>query len=407
MFDAYQTPPFLGISGGAMQELFSADTTYRIWRRLWLALAEAQAELGVPIKDTQLAEMREHVDQLNHGFAALKEREMKQQTAAHQAAFAAQCPKARSIIALGVDDNFVRENGEIVRLRAALLRIKSLLVNAIAALADVAEDYRRLPCLSYLRLRPNAVTTLGLRVSLWLQDLLADFSLLEECLRSLRFLGCRGANGNSQEMLALFSGNGEQVVALEQRLAEKMEFPACYAVSGPTAPRKLLANGLAVLSAISQTVAGIANDLRLMQHSGQLHENAERRQPQPGQSSKSERLLALAQYVIESSHLGAHSAAMRSAEHSYENLLCRQLTLPQAFFASDAMLCLLIDLSETMCVDKQTVRLRIAEAMPEQHDPLALIGMAATHTESFLYQVVDPLLQDNQTLLGLEIPALE
>jgi len=402
MFDLSH-PPWFGSSGGVMQELFSANMVCRIWRRLWLALAEAQAELGLAITQPQLTELREHLDDINHGFAALKERELKQETAAHLAAYRAQCPKARNILAMGVGDEYVRENGQVVLLRAALLRVESLLVNAIAALADTAEEQRRQPCLSYSRMLPNGVMTMGFRAALWLQDLLDDLSTLQQTMALLHLPGCKGSDGTARAMLKLFHNKPESVYMLEVRLAEKLDFTACCAVGGAAAARRANANALHALRQIAQTVAAISNDLRLLLHSGQLLEQPRRSDLPHSHGSKCERLAALSRYVEESAESAARYAAQRCMEQAQDDLLLRQMTLPQAFLAADAMLCLLIDIAEHAAVDGQTMRLRLAEALPELHDPLSHSGMAVAQTERLLYRVVDPLLKKHRSLLGLEI----
>ena len=406
MQDSYRHPIFARGAGQAMQEIFSPEMSYRIWRRLWLALAETEANLGLDISEAQLNEMREHLDEINQGFAALKERELKQEVAAHLAAFGAQCPKARPVIGLGATASFVRENGEIIRLRAALIRVKSLLVNAIAALADFSEEQRALPCLSYIRFQPSMPITLGKRSAVWTQDLLMDLNQIDHLLSALQLIGCRGENGASPELLQLFSGEGERVRTLEQSLGEKLGFSGCYPISGPLVSRKIFSFALRGLAGISESIAAMSNDLRLMIFNGELLER-------PGDTGfsakplKSERLSGLSRFVICAAQNGAQNAASHCLEQCFDDEYCRNVSLPESFLAVDSLLCLLIDLIEHCGVNREAVLLHLAQSLPSTADMESMSGLSCAQIEAFLNQVVDPLLQCNQKLLGLEIPEAE
>lgn len=326
-----QQQPAAHRAGREMQEIFSDDMKFRTWRRLWLTLAEAEAELGLPISGSQLGEMREHLDDINYGFAALKERELRQDVAAHLHAFAAQCPKARAVLALGADEAFVEENGELIRLRAGLMRIRILLANAVAAAADFAERYQRLPCRA-CGAPGSAPVTLGKRAAVWTGELLSDLEAAEHELAGLRLLGCRGSSGTDDRLYALFRGDMEKVETLQRLLAEKLGFAGCYAVSTGYYSRKVDLRALQVLAGVAVSVLRCANDMRQLALDGELNT--------PRQAL--EKASGLARLVMQAAALPAGVAGAQCLEQKPQDEACRRAAVPEAFLAADRMLVLLI-----------------------------------------------------------------
>lgn len=442
-------------AGREMREIFSDDMKFRTWRRLWLALAEAEASLGLPVSEAQLAEMQEKLDDVNYGFAAIKERELRHDVAAHIHAFAAQCPKARSIIGLGASESFVSENGELVRLRAGMMRVRSLLVNAVASLADFAERYRGLPCRAGGAPQTRPVT-LGKRACLWIEELLRDLDAVEYELSGLRLLGCRGNNGTAESFLVACGNDADKAMRLEQVVAEKLGFPGCYPVSGRHYSRKVDMRLLQALAGCAVSCLHFANDMRRLCSLGEIDA------PLPSL----ERLGSLARFVLAAAGAPAAVLAGECLEQPPEDDAYRRVTLPDAFLASDGMLAMLIHCVESSVVYPRVIAAHLTQELPFfAEEPLARLlahrgldrdrarelvrrhaaetaavmrsrgtendmlqrlaadpacrvtleemaealrkenftGLAQQQTEAFLYQVVDPLLAQHKRLLGLDL----
>ena len=253
MTDSYESPLCSRYAGKKMQQIFSADNKFSTWRRLWLALAESEQELGLNITDEQLDEMRAHLTDIDYELAAKKEHELRHDVMAHIHTFGAACPKAMPIIHLGATSCYVGDNTDIILQRQAFAEIRAGLLRAIAALADFAEKYKALPTLAYTHFQAAQPTTLGKRAALWMQDLMLDLEQLDFAAGNLKLLGCRGTTGTAASFLALFDGDGEKVKKLEALIAEKMGFSDVYAVSGQTYTRKVDFFTLSVLSGIAQS----------------------------------------------------------------------------------------------------------------------------------------------------------
>ena len=232
MSDRYENPLGKRYASREMQYIFSDDNKFSTWRRLWVALAESERELGLPISEEQIEEMKQHLDDINYEAAAKKEAEVRHDVMAHIYAYGEQCPKAKPIIHLGATSSYVGDNTDIILMRSALLVIKKLLINALSKLCEFAERYKALPCLAYTHFQAAQPTTMGKRATLWIQDLLLDLEQLEFTLGSLKLLGCKGTTGTGASFLSLFDGDHEQVKALEKKIAEKMGFAGVYSVSG-------------------------------------------------------------------------------------------------------------------------------------------------------------------------------
>ncbi len=266
MHEFYENPLCGRYADEEMKRQFSDDNKFSTWRRLWLALAESEQELGLNISDEQLDEMRAHIDDIDYAAAAAHEHEVRHDVMAHVLTFGECCPKAKPIIHLGATSCYVGDNTDIIRMRGGLLIIRKLLVNAVAALSEFAEKYKSLPTLAYTHFQAAQPTTVGKRACLWINDLLFDIEQLDFQLSQLKLLGCKGTTGTGASFLELFDGDAEKVEELERRIAAKMGFEACQAVSGQTYTRKVDFAVLQVLSGIAQSASKFSSDIRLLSH---------------------------------------------------------------------------------------------------------------------------------------------
>ena len=322
----YENPLCRRYASREMQEIFSDDRKFSTWRRLWVALAESERELGLNITVEQIAELRAHVDDIDYDVADAREREVRHDVMAHIYAYGKVCPDARAIIHLGATSCYVGDNTDVLLQREALLRIRTLLLRTIAALADFAEKYADLPTLAYTHFQAAQPTTVGKRATLWLQDMMLDLEHLEFVLGSMKLLGCRGTTGTGASFLDLFGGDGQKVRALEDRIAEKLGFASAYAVSGQTYTRKADYFLLSVLSGIAQSAMKFSGDIRLLSHMKEFDEPFE--SGQVGSSAmaykrnpmRSERITSLARYVITDTLNPALTAGTQWLERTLDDL---------------------------------------------------------------------------------------
>ncbi|MDD3203403.1 MAG: lyase family protein, partial [Pygmaiobacter massiliensis] len=323
MSEHYVSPLSTRYASKEMQHIFSADRKFATWRRLWIALAESEKELGLPITDAQIAEMKSHVEDINYEVASEREKIVRHDVMAHIYAYGVQCPAAKPIIHLGATSCYVGDNTDLIVMRDALLQIKKLLVNTMAALADFAEKYKAQPTLAYTHFQAAQPTTVGKRAALWLQDLMMDLAQLDVVLSSLKLLGCRGATGTAASFLELFEGDRTKVEQLEEKIAARMGFDEIYDVSGQTYSRKVDYTVLALLSGIAQSASKFAGDFRLLSHLKEVDEPFE--EGQVGSSAmaykrnpmRSERIASLGRYVI----ADAQNAAMTASTQWFERTL--------------------------------------------------------------------------------------
>ena len=353
-----------------MQEIFSDDKKFSTWRKLWIALAESEKELGLDITEEQLEEMREHCFDIDYKAAAERERIVRHDVMAHIYAYGLVCPKAKPIIHLGATSCYVGDNTDIILQKEALLLIRRKLIAAIRAAADFAEKHKDLPCLAYTHFQPAQPTTLGKRAALWLQDLCMDLEQLEFALSRLKLLGCRGTTGTGASFLELFSGDHEKVKRLEELIAKKMGFSSAYAVSGQTYTRKVDYFSLSVLSGIAQSAHKFSNDIRLMSHLKEVDEPFEA--GQVGSSAmaykrnpmRSERIASLSRYVM----IDALNPAMTASEQWFERTLDdsanRRISIPEAFLAVDGILSLVVNILSGMTVYPGVIRRHLNDELP-------------------------------------------
>lgn len=354
--DVYVNPLGARYAGREMLELFSEQRKFRTWRRLWLALAKAERDLGLPVTDAQIREMEAHLDDIDYAAAEKREREVRHDVMAHVHAFGLQCPGAAPIIHLGATSAFVVDNTDLILLREALGIVRKRLVSVIAAFRDLAERERATPCLSYTHFQPAQPTTFGRRACLWLQDFLLDLAEIEHRRASLRFLGAKGATGTQASFLTLFGGDHGKVRALDRRIADAMGFERSFTVTGQTPPRKLDAQALHALSGVAQSVHKFANDMRILMGLGHVEEPATK--GQIGSSAmaykknpmRCERMTSLARVVIAMGSVAEQTAAEQWFERTLDDSAGKRIALPEAFLAADACLILVENVARGMQV---------------------------------------------------------
>ena len=344
--DGYVNPLGARYASRAMLEVFGETRKFRTWRRLWLALARAERDLGLPITAEQIAEMESHLDDIDFEAAERREREVRHDVMAHVHAFGQQCPAAAPIIHLGATSAYVVDNTDLILLREALGIVRARLVAAVAALARTAEVHAATPCLSYTHFQPAQPTTFGRRACLWIQDLLLDLEDCETRRRNLRFLGAKGATGTQASFLTLFGGDHGKVRELDRRVAAAMGFDRTFVVTGQTPTRKIDAQALQVLSGAGQSVHKFANDVRLLMGLGHVEEPST--EGQIGSSAmaykrnpmRCERMTSLARVAIALAGVAEQTAAEQWLERTLDDSAGKRIALPEAFLAIDAALLL-------------------------------------------------------------------
>ncbi len=368
--DQYQSPLSERYASREMQYIFSEDKKFRTWRQLWIALAETEQELGLPITDEQIAEMKEHKDDINYDVARKREEIVRHDVMAHVYAYGVQCPKAKPIIHLGATSCYVGDNTDIILMTEALKLVKKKLVNVLAQLASFADQYKDLATLAFTHFQPAQPTTVGKRASLWAQDFLMDLKDLEYVLSSMKLLGSKGTTGTQASFLELFDGDQKKVDRLDPMIAKKMGFSSCVAVSGQTYSRKTDTRVLNVLSGIAASAHKMSNDIRLLQHLNEVEEPFE--EEQIGSSAmaykrnpmRSERIASLSRYVL----VDALNPAVTSSEQWFERTLDdsanKRLSVPEAFLAVDGILDLVLNVTGNLKVYPKVIEKHLREELP-------------------------------------------
>lgn len=353
-----------------MKYLFSPEKKFRTWRKLWIALAETEKELGLPITDEQIAELRAAADDINYEDAKKREKEVRHDVMSHVYAYGLQCPNAKGIIHLGATSCYVGDNTDIIIMRDALRLIRKKLVNVIANLADFAEKNKALPTLGFTHFQPAQPTTVGKRATLWMQDLVMDLEDLDHVLDSLKLLGSKGTTGTQASFLELFDGDIEKVKKIDPMIAEKMGFNSCYPVSGQTYSRKVDTRVLNVLAGIAQSAHKFSNDIRLLQHLKEIEEPFEK--SQIGSSAmaykrnpmRSERIAALANFVMTDALNPAITASTQWFERTLDDSANKRLSVSEAFLACDGILELYMNVSSGLVVYPKVIRSRLMKELP-------------------------------------------
>ena len=366
----YENPLCGRYAGEEMQRLFSDDFKFSTWRRLWIALAESEKELGLDISDGQIEQMKAHITDIDYDRAAAHEREVRHDVMAHVLTFGECCPEARPIIHLGATSCYVGDNTDIIRMREALLLVRRQLVNAINELKKFAQKYKSVPTLAYTHFQAAQPTTVGKRATLWAYDLVNDLEQLDFQLGRLELLGCKGTTGTGASFLELFDGDEGKVEELERLIAAKMGFSKCAPVSGQTYSRKCDFAVLQVLSGIAQSASKFSSDVRLLSHLKEVDEPFASKQI--GSSAmaykrnpmRSERIASLARFVINDVQNAAFTAASQWLERTLDDSANRRLSIPEAFLAVDGIMNLYINVISGLRVYPAVAQKHLLEELP-------------------------------------------
>lgn len=471
MHDTYETPLANRYASKEMQYLFSPDKKFSTWRKLWVALAESEKELGLPITDEQIAEMKNHQNDINYDAAKQREKEVRHDVMSHVYAYGLQCPHAKGIIHLGATSCYVGDNTDLIIMHEALAFVKKKLVNILDQLSAFSLAYKDLPILAFTHFQPAQPTTLGKRATLWMQDILMDIEEIDFLLNHKQLLGCKGTTGTQASFMELFNQDNEKVKQLDILIAQKMGYQTCYPVSGQTYSRKVDARILNALSSIAQSAHKFSNDIRLLQHLKEVEEPFEKQQI--GSSAmaykrnpmRSERIAALANYVISDALNPAITASTQWFERTLDDSANKRIAIPEAFLAIDGILDLYLNITQGMVVYPNVIHQHLMKELPfmatetilmdavkhggdrqelhehirlhsmaaaklvkeegkendlleriahdpifsitldELHllmDPVAFTGRSTQQVEDFNQEIIQPLLQKEQSLLGIQ-----
>lgn len=368
--NSYESPLSSRYAGDEMLYLFSADKKFTTWRRLWIALARAEKELGLPISDGQINELDEYKDNINYEAAARHEKDLRHDVMAHIYAYGEQCPGAMPIIHLGATSCYVGDNTDIIIMREGLDIIRGKLVNLIASLSAFADEYKALPTLGFTHFQPAQLTTVGKRTSLWINELLMDLDEVSYRIDSLRLLGSKGTTGTQASFMELFDGDHDKVKKLEKLIAREMGFKDAVPVSGQTYSRKVDAGILSTLSGIAQSAGKFATDMRLLSHLKELEEPFESGQigssamPYKRNPMRCERICALARYVMIDALNPAMTAYNQWFERTLDDSANKRITIPEAFLAVDAILNIYLNVAGGIKVYPNVIKKRILEELP-------------------------------------------
>ncbi len=368
--DSYISPLSTRYASKEMQAVFSQNFKFRTWRRLWIALARAEKNLGLAITDDQIAEMEAHRDDINYAVAEEQERRVRHDVMAHVYAFGQQCPKAEPIIHLGATSCYVGDNTDIVILREASRIVLGKAAQVVRALSDFAERYKALPCLAYTHLQPAQLTTVGKRATLWINELLYDIKALSFELDRLQLLGSKGTTGTQASFMELFDGDEEKIDKMEQMIAAEMGFSGCVPVSGQTYSRKIDYYFLSALSGFAQSAYKFAGDLRILQSFEEIEEPFEKTQigssamPYKRNPMRCERMCALARYVIADAQNPAMTAPMQWFERTLDDSANKRIAVSEAFLAVDAILNIYMNVAAGLTVYEKVIRRRVMEKLP-------------------------------------------
>ncbi|HJC24024.1 MAG TPA: adenylosuccinate lyase [Candidatus Eisenbergiella merdavium] len=368
--DRYVSPLSERYASKEMQYIFSPDKKFRTWRRLWIALAETEKELGLPITDEQIEELKEHADDINYDVAKAREKEVRHDVMSHVYAYGVQCPKAKGIIHLGATSCYVGDNTDIIVMTEALKLVKKKLVNVLSELSAFADRYKDLPTLAFTHFQPAQPTTVGKRATLWMQEFYLDLEDLDHVISTMKLLGSKGTTGTQASFLELFDGDMDKVNALDPMIAQKMGFSACYPVSGQTYSRKVDTRVLNVLAGIAASATKMSNDIRLLQHLKEVEEPFEK--SQIGSSAmaykrnpmRSERIASLSRYVIADALNPAITSATQWFERTLDDSANKRLSVPEGFLAVDGILDLCLNVVDGLVVYPKVIRKRLMSELP-------------------------------------------
>lgn len=370
MKEKYESPLSSRYASDYMLRLFSEDTRYKTWRKLWVALAKTEMELGLPITREQIRELEVNLDNIDEICVRQREKEVRHDVMAHVYAYGQVAPAAAGIIHLGATSCFVTDNGDLILYRKALFYLRKELLKVIANLADFAEKYKSLPTLGYTHYQPAQLVTVGKRATLWMQDFVSDLEEINFVLRNMKFLGCRGTTGTEASFMELFEGNTYKIDEMNSMLCAEFGFDSYYDVCGQTYPRKLDSRILNCLSSIAQSCHRMANDIRLLQHDRQIEEPFE--ENQIGSSAmaykrnpmRCERICSLARFLIADAFNGPMTASLQWMERTLDDSANRRISMPEGFLCADAILRLAQNVTQDLTVNEKIIEKAVKEYLP-------------------------------------------
>ena len=368
--DRYTSPLSERYARKEMQYIFSPDKKFRTWRKLWIALAETEKELGLDITDEQIEELKAHADDINYDVAKEREKVVRHDVMSHVYAYGKQCPKAKGIIHLGATSCYVGDNTDIILMSEALEIVRKKLINVIAELAKFADEHKNLPTLAFTHFQPAQPTTVGKRATLWMQEFMMDLEDLEYVKGSLKLLGSKGTTGTQASFLELFDGDQETIDKIDPMIAKKMGFETCYPVSGQTYSRKVDTRVVNVLAGIAASAHKMSNDIRLLQHLKEIEEPFEK--TQIGSSAmaykrnpmRSERIASLSRYVMVDAMNPAITSATQWFERTLDDSANKRLSVPEGFLAIDGILDLCLNVVDGLVVYPKVIEKRLMSELP-------------------------------------------
>ena len=370
MTDKYESPLSSRYASDYMLKLFSMDMRIQTWRKLWISLAKAEMELGLPITPEQVAQLEAHVADIDYDCAAAREKEVRHDVMAHVYTYGKAAPDAAGIIHLGATSCYVTDNADIVLYRDGLKYLRGELLKVLANLSEFADTYKAMPTLGYTHYQPAQLVTVGKRATLWMQDLVADLEELDFVIDNMRFLGCRGTTGTEASFLDLFDGDTAKIDAMNAKISGDFGFTKCFAVCGQTYPRKLDSRILNVLSSIAQSCYRMANDIRLLQHDRQVEEPFEKNQigssamPYKRNPMRCERICSLSRYLMADAMNAPMTASTQWLERTLDDSANRRISLPEGVLCADAVLRLAQNVTDGLHVNEKIVERTVREYLP-------------------------------------------
>lgn len=370
MTNIYESPLSTRYASEYMLKLFSQDTRYQTWRKLWVSLAKAEMKLGLPIRSEQVSEMEAHIEDIDYECVKKREKEVRHDVMAHVYAYGKAAPSAAGIIHLGATSCYVTDNADIVIYRDGLLYLRKELQKVISNLADFAMEYKDMPALGYTHYQPAQLVTVGKRASLWMQDFVTDMEEIDFVISGMKFLGCRGTTGTEASFVDLFDKNNDKIDEMNRMISNEFGFEECFDVCGQTYPRKMDSRILNCLSSIAQSCYRMANDIRLLQHDRQIEEPFEKKQI--GSSAmaykrnpmRSERICSLARYLMADAANAHMTAATQWMERTLDDSANRRISMPEGFLCADAILRLAQNVTDGLHVNEKIVEAAVMEYLP-------------------------------------------
>ena len=370
MTNRYESPLSSRYASEYMLELFSADTRYQTWRKLWTALARQEMKLGLPVSEEQVAELEAHITDIDYDVVRLREKEVRHDVMAHVYAYGKAAPSAAGIIHLGATSCYVTDNADLVIYRDALKYIRSGILGVLSNLAEFADKYKAMPALGYTHYQPAQPVTIGKRATLWMQDFAADVEEIDFVLGSMKFLGCRGTTGTEASFMDLFEGDESKIDGMNRAIAAEFGFDCCFEVCGQTYPRKTDSRIVNALSSVAQSCYRMANDIRLLQHDRQVEEPFAKNQI--GSSAmaykrnpmRSERICSLSRYLMTDAMNAHMTASVQWMERTLDDSANRRISMPEGFLCADAILRLAQNVTDGLHVNEKIVEKTINEYLP-------------------------------------------